>query len=239
MKIHNVSPETVNCECCNNDSVPELHYTICEKRKGIIPETIGEVLRRRAEYKRREKSATDEAIRKEYHRRQTALKWMLVTTFGYLGYKSARFGKIEAHESVNAFARRDLLHAKQIAEDKGFSVVHGIVDCLFLKKKGATREDYEVLCDEITKAIGINISLEGIYKWVLFPSSRMGEAIPTANRYVGAYTNGEVKVRGLEVRRGDIPLFTRKVQGEVIELMAKANNVEELKKLIPSILEIV
>ncbi len=51
-----------------------------------------------------------------------------------------------------------------------------------------------------------------------------------------SYTNGEVKVRGLEVRRGDIPLFTRKVQGEVIALMAKAPGVEGLKLLIPEIM---
>ncbi|HUI31068.1 MAG TPA: DNA polymerase domain-containing protein, partial [Candidatus Acidoferrales bacterium] len=239
MQIHNVSPETVNCTCCENDSVPELHYTICEKRSGIIPETIGEVLRRRAEYKKREKSAADESKRKEYHKRQVALKWMLVTTFGYLGYKNARFGKIEAHESVNAFARRDLLRAKKLAEDRGFSVIHGIVDCLFLKKESATEQDYERLCDVITEEIGIHISLEGIYKWILFPASRTSPEIPTANRYIGAYTDGEIKVRGLDVRRGDIPLFVRKVQGEVIELMSKASGIDELKTLFPAIMEIV
>ncbi len=239
MYLHNVSPETVNCDCCENDSVPELHYTICEKRRGIIPETIGAVLEKRAEYKKRQKNATDEETRKEYHRRQTALKWMLVTTFGYLGYKNARFGKIEAHESVNAFARDCLLHAKRIAEARGFSVIHGIVDCLWLKRTGATAKDYEELCNEIYRQIGISISFEGIYKWILFPESRMDSAIPTANRYIGAYTNGEVKVRGLEVRRRDVPRFVQKVQGEVIELMSKASGVEELKNLVPAIMEIV
>ena len=112
------------------------------------------MLRKRAEYKKREKSALDESTKKEYHRRQTALKWMLVTTFGYLGYKNARFGKIEAHESVNAFARRDLLHAKKIAESRGFSIMHGIVDCLFLKKPEATEEDYKELCEEISGETG-------------------------------------------------------------------------------------
>jgi DNA polymerase elongation subunit (family B) len=238
MKIHNVSPETVNCDCCENDSVPELHYTICEKRRGIIPETIGAVLDKRAEYKRREKKATNEAERKEFHERQTALKWMLVTTFGYLGYKNARFGKIEAHESVNAFAREGLLQAKKIAEDRGFSVIHGIVDCLWLKKAGATVDDYKALSDEISKQTGIHMSLEGIYKWVLFPESRMDPAIPTANRYIGAYTNGEVKVRGLEVRRHDTPKFVRKMQEEVIELMSKASGIEELKSFVPAIMDV-
>ncbi len=239
MVMHNVSPETVNCGCCDNDAVPELHYTICEKRRGIVAETLTTVLMKRAEYKRREKTATDESTKKEYHRRQTALKWMLVTCFGYLGYKNARFGKIEAHESVNAFSRAALLHAKSIAEERGFSVIHGIVDCLWLKKPRSTEEDYRQLCDVITKETGITISFEGLYRWVLFPASRMDREIPTANRYVGTYTNGEVKVRGLEVRRGDIPLFTRKVQGEVIELMSKASGIEELKVLVPDIMDIV
>jgi len=239
MVMHNVSPETVNCDCCDNDTVPELHYTICERRKGIVAETLGAVLKKRAEYKRREKAATDKLTKDEYHKRQNALKWMLVTCFGYLGYKNARFGKIEAHESVNAFAREALLHAKRIAEEGGFSVIHGIVDCLWLKKAGATENEYRQLCDTIAVETGINISFEGLYKWILFPASRTDREIPTANRYVGTYTNGETKVRGLEVRRGDIPLFTRKVQGEVIELMSKASGIEDLKNLVPEIMEIV
>ncbi len=239
MQMHNISPETINCECCDNHAVPELGYTICERRRGIVAETLGAVLKKRAEYKKREKSATNAATKNEFHKRQTALKWLLVTCFGYLGYKNARFGRIEAHESVNAFSRQALLHAKRIAEERGYSVLHGIVDCLWLKKDGATEQDYRLLCDEIKNQIGVAISLEGIYKWILFPASRMDGEIPTANRYVGTYTNGEVKVRGLEVRRGDIPLFTRKVQGEVIEMMSMASGIEELKLLIPEIMETV
>ena len=43
--------------------------------------------------------------------RADAHKWSLVTSFGYLGYKNARFGKIEAHESVTAWGRElSLIH---------------------------------------------------------------------------------------------------------------------------------
>ncbi|EMO53823.1 hypothetical protein LEP1GSC172_4439 [Leptospira noguchii] len=30
-----------------------------------------------------------------YEARQSALKWMLVTSFGYLGYRNAKFGRLE------------------------------------------------------------------------------------------------------------------------------------------------
>ncbi|MBI4671989.1 MAG: hypothetical protein HY741_10035 [Chloroflexi bacterium] len=45
----------------------------------------------------------DSPQREVYRRCQSAHKWLLVTCLGYLGYKNARFGKIEAHEAVTAF----------------------------------------------------------------------------------------------------------------------------------------
>ena len=61
---------------------------------------------------------------------------MLVTCFGYLGYKNARFGKIEAHEAVTAYGRDKLLCAKEIFEAAGFTVLHGLTDCLWVQKPG-------------------------------------------------------------------------------------------------------
>jgi len=37
MAVHNISPETVLCGCCENHRVPEVGYTICEKRKESFP----------------------------------------------------------------------------------------------------------------------------------------------------------------------------------------------------------
>ena len=121
MVEHNVSPETVNCRCCDNRVVPELGYTICERREGIVPSTLRTVVRKRGLYKKQKKQlkAAGDPRWTLYDRRQNALKWMLVTCFGYLGYKNARFGRIEAHESVNAYSRDAILRAKEMAERRG------------------------------------------------------------------------------------------------------------------------
>ena len=89
----------------------------------------------RADLKTRAKELSPEAAR-PYKQRQTALKWMLVTCFGYLGYKNARFGRIEAHEAVTAYGRDKLLCAKETFEAAGFTVLHGLTDCLWVQKKG-------------------------------------------------------------------------------------------------------
>ena len=86
-----------------------------------------------------EEMRNKEKKREIYNRKQTALKWMLVTCFGYLGYRNARFGRIEAHEAVTAFGRESLLQAKEICEEEGFELLHAITDSLWIRKKGIQR----------------------------------------------------------------------------------------------------
>ena len=236
----NVSPETVNCRCCNNRKVPELDYTICEKREGIIPATLRTVVKKRAFYKAMKKKykGKDEALFRRYDARQSALKWMLVSCFGYLGYKNARFGRIEAHESVNAFSRESILSAKEIAEAHGFEMLHAIIDCMWLKKPGATEAEYQALCRTIAENVGIDISLEGIYRWILFPASKQDPEITTANRYVGWYQTGEMKMRGIESRRHDTPKFIKSMQAAMLNKMGEAHTVAELEAMVPELIEI-
>src|SRR5208337_3923528 len=177
-----------------NPPVPEAGYHLCRRREGLVPRTLRPILALREQLKARAREVGGEAAA-PYRERQTALKWMLVTCFGYLGYKNARFGRIEAHEAVNAFSREALLTAKEIAEANGYHLVHAIIDCLWLKKQWATHQDYLHLCKEIKQIVGINISLEGIYRWILFPSSKTDINMPTAGKYVGWYDHGEIKMR--------------------------------------------
>ncbi|MGB1462657.1 MAG: hypothetical protein ACPG8Q_03900, partial [Candidatus Poseidoniaceae archaeon] len=59
-------------------------------------------------------------------------KWLLVTCFGYTGYRNARFGRIEAHEAICAWAREVMLEGIEAARADGWDVVHGIVDSLWI-----------------------------------------------------------------------------------------------------------
>jgi DNA polymerase II len=113
--------------------VPEAGYHLCHRREGLVPRTLKPILTLREALKARAKEVGPEAAR-PYKERQTALKWMLVTCFGYLGYKNARFGRIEAHEAVTAYGRDKLLRAKEIFEAAGFQILHGLTDCLWVKK---------------------------------------------------------------------------------------------------------
>jgi DNA polymerase elongation subunit (family B) len=238
---NNISAETVLCKCCPDSPlrIPELNYHICTKRTGIVPKTLQLVVNKRLYYKGAKLEIKDPQHSEIYDKRQAALKWILVTCFGYLGYRNAKFGTVDGHIGVCAFGREALLKAAQTAEEHGFEVIHGIVDSLWLKKQNASVEDYNALCKVIAKQVNVPITFEGRYKWIVFLPSKTHPRIGVLNRYYGVMENGKIKVRGLEVRRRDTPRFIFNAQTEMIKTLASANNTNELRNKIPEALEIV
>jgi DNA polymerase, archaea type len=229
MMQKNISAETVRCPCCpdSGNRVPELDWNVCERRpKGIVPKAVEVIVRKRLEYKALEKASRGEE-RARYESRRNSLKWVGVATFGYLGFNNAKFGRIDAHIGVCAWDRKVLVGAARVAERRGFKVMHGIVDSLWLKKEGAGQEDYERLRGEIEAETEFAISFEGIYKWIAFLPSKVNAGVPVLNQYFGAYMDGRLKVRGIEARRHDTPALFSACQLEILELLARAATVRE------------
>jgi DNA polymerase elongation subunit (family B) len=234
----NISAETVICNCCSHSKlrVPELlNYHICEKRRGIVPLSLEILLKKRAHYKDKRNSTTDPELKKIYDARQTALKWVLVTSFGYLGFNNAKFGRIDAHIAVCAFDRQILLQTVRIAESQGFKILHAIVDSIWVQKKNVVNNDYKSLKTEIENKTGFPISFEGIYKWIVFVPSKSNTILPVSNRYFGVFEDGTVKMRGIEARRHDTAEFFSNVQQGILNIMSEANSIKEVRDLMPKV----
>lgn len=228
---YNISPETLNCPCCpDGPVVPGLGYRLCTKRRGIVPKVAYPLIQRRVTYKKKIKEGHPNA--EDFRQRANILKWCTVTIFGYTGYRNARFGRIECHESITAYGREILLDASRMAQDMGFEVLHGIVDSMWVK--GPTERAQEA-SESIGNAIGIPLELEGIYKWIVFlPNKTNG--VGALNRYYGVFNDGTFKVRGIELRRHDTPEFFLQFQREILDILAQAGGKEEFKELIPDCL---
>jgi DNA polymerase-2 len=235
MATFNVSSETVNCKCCKDDGtsikVPGLDFHICTKRQGIISKSISLPLNKRLQYKQyvRETGSV------RYNFVDIALKWVLVVSFGYLGFKNARFGKIEAHQTVCAFAREFLMRSAEIAENHGCRIIHGIVDSIWLKDtENRTPEEFEQvtkkIADEISDSVGIPMSWDGRYNVICFLPSKAEPDVPVLSHYWGIKSDGEVKVRGIEVRRRDAPKIVKDAQYAFIDVFQGATTAEEFMK---------
>ena len=131
-----------------------------------------------------------------------------------------------------------LKEAVAIAESRGFKLIHGIVDSMWLKKPNATEEEYRTLCDQIEHQLGLPISFEGRYKWMVFLNSRIDPRVPVLNRYYGIFQDGTLKVRGIDLRRHDSPEIVRKCQAGMLEVLSHASDSEQFRALVPSALSV-
>lgn len=214
----NISPETIRPGLRGENGLP----VTCEEQ-GLIPQTLEPLLKKRIALKKALMTLSKwDARCKPWQAHAAAHKWLLVTCFGYLGYKNARFGRIEAHEAVTAYGREVLLLAKEAAEELGFSVLHMYVDGLWVHKQGTDEAaTLAPLLNEIVGRTGLPIALDGIYRWVRFLPSKMHKRKPVANRYFGVFQSGEIKTRGIALRRHDTPKFVSQTQMELLEILSK------------------
>lgn len=223
----NISPEVPRSQAGDLTPAPG--------EPGIVPQTLAPLLKKRVAFKTMLSRLHPKDCRRDtYKARSTAEKWLLVTCFGYLGYKNARFGRIEAHEAVTAYGREALLRAKEAAEDAGFEILHMYVDGLWVQRPDCTRaEDFQTLLADISQRTALPIALDGIYRWVVFLPSRVDKRVPVPNRYFGVFQDGSIKVRGIEARRHDTPTFIVETQLGILNILAKAPDADCLPDFLP------
>jgi len=187
-------------------------------REGFLPAVLDPLLALRKETKQRK------AIDPRYAGIDSLLKWMLVTCFGYTGYRNARFGRIEVHEQITGHARDILLASRDIAEGMGFEVLHGIVDCLWIRgvrPPGALKQRVE-------QETGLHTTLD-TYDWIVFLS--MPDGFGAYNRYYGRHEDGNMKIRGIAARRRDSPACVKSMQNAILELMKSARTRRDLEEM--------
>ncbi len=100
-----------------------------------------------------------------------------------------------------------------------------------------TEGELHELCREISRATGVKLALEGVYRWIAFLASRQNRERPVATRYFGVFANGQVKARGLICRRRDTPPFVRRAQEALLSRLATAATPADLSSLQPELEE--
>lgn len=231
----NISPETVT-----RPLEQAAAWEPFPGEPGLIPKTLAPLVskRRRLKARARHLPAWDPR-RTLWQRQANAQKWLPVTCFGYLGYKNARFGRIEAHEAVTAFGREAMLRAKEAAEALGCEVLHLYVDGLWVRHPTwGTIEEYRPLLEAVAARTGLTLEWEGLYRWLVFPPARTNPRLTVSNRYFGLLETPtgerELKVRGLECRRRDTPPWIRETQRRLLEALAQATRPEDLPTRFPA-----
>jgi DNA polymerase, archaea type len=205
---YNLSPETIEH--------PEM--------KGFLSAVLSSLLNLRIETKKLKKFNPD------YAGIDSVLKWMLVTCFGYTGYRNAKFGQIQVHERITEISRELLMQIKGLAEDIGFEILHGIVDCLWV-----IGEPISAFKEAVERDTGILTEVDS-YDWITFLP--MADGSGAYKRYFGRLDTGKIKIRGVMARKGDTPEYVRQMQQDLFDVLAKARSLDELRRIEPEAQEV-
>ena len=133
----------------------------------LLPSIVRELVERRVYLKQSLKTQqTDSNLYSSCEVRLDVLKQILVCLYGTSGSIWNRYSNVHVFEAINRRARQILLKTKDIVQEAGFDLIYADTDAVFLKKKHATREDFEEIKNTIAKETGLDITLEFHYKFL-------------------------------------------------------------------------
>ena len=238
---HNISPETLDCshaECRKNVAPTKHHF--CRKSEGFLSSILKELFDRRMETKKEMKK-----IRKDgeqyrlLNARQHALKIILNSFYGYLGYARSRWYSRECASAVTAWSKHYVQLVGSEADKAGFKTIYSDTDSAFLiMPKDKKEEDVKEFVKKINKNLpGImNLELEGFFRRGIFVTRREGGAA-AKKRYALIDYKGNLKIVGFEYVRRDWAGVAKETQKKVIEAVLSEGNPEKAVEIVRKVIK--
>jgi len=217
---HNISPETLNCECCKDAPSPsgsKISATwFCQKNKGFFPQIIEEIIQRRQRVLTILSKTTDVKRRKQLEARERALKLLANSVYGHLGFERARWYSKDSAKAVAELGRQYLTSLLNHVRDEGLEVLYADTDSVFIHtKEGDMNKVKEFLITENKRLPQpLELMIEGVYKKALFVPKAEGIA-GAKKKYVLLDQNDRLVIRGFRAVSLNNKLFLSSSSEEV------------------------
>ncbi|RYJ13187.1 DNA polymerase elongation subunit [Halogeometricum borinquense] len=256
----NASPETkVDPESYDGDMFQAPNGTHFRKEPdGIIREMVDELLAEREEKKRlRNDHDPGTSAYEQFDRQQQAVKVIMNSLYGVLGWDRFRLYDKEMGAAVTATGREVIDFTDQTAGEMGYSVAYGDTDSVMLElgpdvsKEEAIEQSFEIE-ERINEAydnfardeLGVDvdggeehrfqIEFEKLYR-------RFFQA-GTKKRYAGhiVWKEGkdvdDIDITGFEYKRSDIAQITKEVQKNVIDMIVHGEDTDDIKDYVHEVI---
>jgi len=202
------------------------------KELGILPEILGNLW----EEREKARKSKDELTR-------WAIKILMNSMYGVLASPNCRFYSIEIANAITSFGHKMIKTTADLIREKGYEVIYGDTDSLFVhlnvdsvsaaEKIGTEIQD-EInshYSKEIKKEYGVNsyleLEYEKVYKRFFMPKVR-GSEEGAKKRYAGLLVKKgkeEMEFVGLEFVRRDWTEVSKKFQTELLERVFRKQEV--------------
>ena len=237
MVAHNISPDTLNLENCEDRfKLENFDYDFCQDEQGFFPELVENLVSSRYQLKKQMKEFSEESSEyKSIYNRQQAQKILANSFYGYLGYSGARWYSRESAEATTYLGREYIKDAIEIAEEMGFEMTYGDTDSVMLRK-----EDLEEHLDDFLERVNselpefMELEFEGLFKRGFFTSKESGEG--AKKKYALIDEEDNLKITGFEQVMRDWSPIAKKTQKKVLEKVLK-DEIEGAAKIVKETIE--
>jgi DNA polymerase elongation subunit (family B) len=113
-------------------------------------------------------------------------------------------------------------------QDAGFDLIYADTDAVFLKKKDATKVDFEKVKNTIAKETGLDLTLEFHYKFLVLLHIEADDKMEAKKHYFGLTYDKQLITRGIETRRHDAPAFIKEFQRALLSKLFDYRSSEEV-----------
>jgi DNA polymerase elongation subunit (family B) len=220
---HNLSYETVLSKV--------EHGNTSNNKKGLLPTVVEKFLNRRLHFEDLSKELSEES--KKYllcQQRIDSLKNILVCLYGTTGSLWNRYGNVLVFEEINRLSREILIKTKDTIQKLGYELIYADTDSVFIKNSNeiTTTDHYDQVLNTLRKETGLPISIEHNFKFLVLLPLEAREKIEALKQYYGITQEGQLVVRGVEIRRHDTPNLIKQFQTELLSTLFDCKSVEEV-----------
>jgi len=237
---HNISIETLNCDCCEKKEkvpLPGTNIWFCKKRKGFFSTVLEEIITRRMRVKEIMKTADDKK-RVFLDARQESLKTLGNAFYGYLGFFAARWYNKECAMSVTAYGRYYIQQVITTAKEKGFTVLYSDTDSIFLHMEKKTEKAALNFCEEVNAKLPgmMELDYQGKYKRALFVAMKDAEG-GAKKKYALIDDKNKMTIKGFETVRRNVSNIAKQTQEKVIRLVLQDNNPKKAFEYVQQVVK--
>jgi DNA polymerase-2 len=240
--------EPVATETANFISAP--NGAVFSREPGLLPGLIAEYF----DARRKVLAAGDETAARVY-------KILMNSFYGVLGTAACRYGRTELAGSITSFARKWLFLSRDWFSSRGFRVLYGDTDSLFVETgfgDEAPLEDFLSTCGKQAKELNAFLSetvkneyglesfmelrFEKAYRRFIIPQLRAlhggdedaprGRAKGYGGSLIVSSGSNQVEVKGMEAVRSDATPLARRLQVELLELVFSGADEKAYKEKI-------
>jgi DNA polymerase elongation subunit (family B) len=116
---------------------------------------------------------------------------------------------------LTGYLEKYLIKTKDVVQGLGYDLVYADTDSVFIKRTDSAR-DYNDVIDTLSKQTGLSISVDYHYKFLVLLPLEADEKIEVLKHYFGITFDNELVVRGIEIRRHDVPAFIKRFQTQLL-----------------------